>query len=83
MSDWAVVADTNSSPSTALKVVLKKGEPEIFSVTEKIPRLAAVTTNYIDPNSNDLDVGYWDTHSKWITIARFVAGSWLYVRLIQ
>jgi hypothetical protein len=66
MSNWVAVADTNSSPSTALKVVLKKGEPEIFRVSDNIPGLVAYSTNYLDQNKNDLDIGYSDAKGNWL-----------------
>lgn len=77
---WTIIADTLKTNSVGLKVVLKKGEPEIFNVDSKIPRLAAQSTTYVDDKKNILEVGFWDQKGEWTAIAKFSAGSWLYVR---
>jgi len=77
---WTIIADTLKTDCAGLKVVLKKGEPEIFKVDSKIPRLAAQSTNYVDDNVNVLEVGFWDQKGEWTAIAKFSGGSWLYVR---
>jgi hypothetical protein len=80
MAGWSIVADTSLSNSSGLKVVLKKGDPEIFKTSEAIPRLAAQTTTLIDQKNNALEVGYWNQKGDWVAIANFSGGSWLYVR---
>jgi hypothetical protein len=80
MADWEIIGDTATSNSKGLKVVLKGGAIEEFHISKEIPRLAAQKPNLIDAKNHNLDVGFWKNDGKWVTIASFAPGIWLYVR---